>query len=93
MEQDAAKAQALADELKLQVPSTIRMWRESTGTADPISLVPDLETYFNGQSWGFHNAEEKRDIEYGLGDSNALERQYLDWQGLGAAQQATSPLK
>ncbi len=94
VEQNAEKARALANELNLQAMSTT-MYHVDSGVhvADPSSLAPNLDTYINGHKWGFRNAEDRKDIDYSVGESNALERQYLRFMELGSGQQASSTLR
>ena len=92
VEQDVAKVQALADELKLQVPNTA-LYRMTATNSGPASLGPDPSAHFNGHKWGFHNKEEHRDIEYGPGESNALEQQFLKFGELGSKHKESTPLR
>lgn len=92
MEQDVAKVKALADELKSHYPNTA-VYHTTATTISPPSLKPDPDVYFNGYKWSFHNAEDQMDIDYGLGESNALERQFLRFDPLGSGQKEWSTLR
>ena len=92
VEADVAKCKALASELLRQTRST-----PNHGQAVPspphVTVAPDAADFVNGQAWGIHDVQKNEDIEYGIGASCVLERQYMQFNQLGSAEKERSPFR